>query len=150
MGTETDDGAPNGQRPASAPPADGALRLTTAAVGVLALIIAVIGLAAFGGRAALGIGIGGGIAVANLVVFVLVVRGVLAGGQGGRLWVLVGILKIFILFGGVWWLLRSGVVSPLALVCGYGALPLGIALGGAIGPRIPPAGEPGGPDGAGP
>ncbi|MBW2526560.1 MAG: ATP synthase subunit I [Deltaproteobacteria bacterium] len=117
---------------------DAALQLATAAVAVLAVIFAVVGFVGFGGRAGLGVGIGGAIAVANLVVFVHVVRGMLAGGHRGRIWVLVGILKIFVLFGGVWWVLSSGVTSPLALICGYGALPLGIGLGGALGPKVPP------------
>jgi hypothetical protein len=128
---------------------DGTLQLSASAVAVLAVIISVIGTVVFGGRAGLGAGIGGAIAVANLVVFALVVRGVLAGGQRGRLWALVGILKIFLLFGGVWWVLKSGVTSAVALIFGYGALPLGIALGGLIGPRIPPEAPSDGQDSSG-
>lgn len=138
MGTPDDSNRPPGGTETSSGAADGTLRLTAAAVGVLAAIFTVIALAVSGGRAGLGVALGGAIAVANLVVFVLVVRGVLSGGHRGRIWILVGILKIFLLFGGVWWLLQSGVVSALALISGYGALPLGIALGGVIAPKPPP------------
>lgn len=130
-----------------APRPDAALKLATASVAVLAVCFSLVALLAAGGRAALGVAVGGAIAVANLVVFALVVRGVLTGGTRGRMWILVGIVKIFLLFGGVWWLLDSGVASAVALIAGYGALPLGIAIGGFIAPR--PAAE-GSADGPGP
>lgn len=113
----------------------GPLALTTAAVACLALAFAIIAGAVWGGRAALGVAAGGAIAVVNLVVFARVVRGVLSGGGRNRIWILIGILKIFALFGGVWLLLKSGVFSPLSLVVGYGALPLGIALGTMLAAR---------------
>ncbi len=50
-----------------------------------------------------------------------------AGRRGGVAWGVFAVLKIFILFGGVWILLTRGLVDPMPLVVGYGVLPLGIA-----------------------
>jgi len=96
-------------------------------------------LAVFGGRAALGVAFGGAIASANLVVFVRVVQAFL--GQRTRAqtvpWAALVMLKLILLFGGVWLILKSGIVDPLALAVGYGALPLGITLGTLFGPKPP-------------
>lgn len=118
-----------------APRSDSALSLVLWSVTGVAGVLCLVGLVVFGARAALGVAIGGGIALANLAVFVRVVRGVLSPGRRGRIWILVGIVKIFALFGGVWLLWRSAVVSPLSLVIGYGALPLGITLGNLLAGR---------------
>lgn len=50
-----------------------------------------------------------------------------AGRRGGAAWGIFAILKIFVLFGGIWILLTKGLVVPIPLVVGYGVLPLGIA-----------------------
>lgn len=48
------------------------------------------------------------------------------GRRGGAAWGVFAILKILVLFGGIWLLLTRGVVDPIPLVVGYGVLPLGI------------------------
>jgi hypothetical protein len=53
-----------------------------------------------------------------------------AGKRGGAAWGVFALLKIFILFGGIWILLSKGLVAPIPLVVGYGVLPLGIAAAG--------------------
>jgi hypothetical protein len=60
------------------------------------------------------------------------------GRRGGVAWGVFAVLKILVLFGGVWILLTRGLVDPMALVVGYGVLPLGIAassLWSNLGPR---------------
>lgn len=49
------------------------------------------------------------------------------GKRGGAAWGVFALLKIFVLFGGIWFLLTRGLVDPIPLVVGYGVLPLGIA-----------------------
>jgi hypothetical protein len=69
------------------------------------------------------------------------------------MWGVLAVLKVVGLFGGVWLLLGSHLVEPMGLVVGWGALPLGVALGAfvsdkterAMTPRAkeaPPAGPP--------
>lgn len=48
------------------------------------------------------------------------------GKRGGTAWGVFGLLKILLLFGGIWILLTRGLVDPIPLVVGYGVLPLGI------------------------
>ena len=49
------------------------------------------------------------------------------GKRGGAAWGVFALLKILVLFGGIYLLLTKGLVDPIALVVGYGVLPLGIA-----------------------
>jgi hypothetical protein len=49
------------------------------------------------------------------------------GRRGGVAWGAFALVKIFVLFGGIWILLTRGMVDPIGLVVGYGVLPLGIA-----------------------
>ena len=105
---------------------------TAAVVGVL---LSVGTLVAYGARFALGVAIGAAIAVANLAVLGYVGRAILRGGRQRRIGSLVGVAKLLALFGGVWLLWSRALVSPLALVVGYAALPIGITVGGMLAPR---------------
>jgi len=49
------------------------------------------------------------------------------GKRGGAAWGAFAMVKILVLFGGIWILLTRGLVDPIPLVIGYGVLPLGIA-----------------------
>lgn len=49
------------------------------------------------------------------------------GKRGGAAWGAFAVVKIILLFGGIWILLTKGLVDPMPLVVGYGVLPLGIA-----------------------
>ncbi|MDB5213689.1 MAG: hypothetical protein JWO86_1616 [Myxococcaceae bacterium] len=49
------------------------------------------------------------------------------GKRGAAAWGAFGLLKILVLFGGIYVLLTKGLVDPMPLVVGYGVLPLGIA-----------------------
>jgi hypothetical protein len=50
------------------------------------------------------------------------------GKRGGAAWGLFALLKIGILFGGLWLLLARHIVTPLPLAIGYGVLPIAIAM----------------------
>ena len=49
------------------------------------------------------------------------------GKRGAAAWGAFGLVKIVVLFGGIYVLLTKGLVDPMPLVVGYGVLPLGIA-----------------------
>jgi hypothetical protein len=49
------------------------------------------------------------------------------GKRGGAAWGAFALVKIVVLFGGIYLLLTKGMVDPIPLVVGYGVLPLGIA-----------------------
>lgn len=49
------------------------------------------------------------------------------GKRGAKAWGAFGLVKIVLLFGGIYVLLTKGLVDPMPLVVGYGVLPLGIA-----------------------
>jgi hypothetical protein len=139
-------------------PADDTARAAKAAA-ILGGIFALAALGLYGGRAAGSVVLGAGIAVANLMTMRAIIRSLLRGPdddpadppadgsgadhraegrRGGAAWGLFAVLKIVILFGGIWILLTRGLVDPMPLVVGYGVLPLGIALSSlwsSLGPR---------------
>jgi hypothetical protein len=64
------------------------------------------------------------------------------GKRGGAAWGIFALVKILVLFGGIWMLLTRGLVDPIPLVIGYGVLPLGIAAASAIPSLAPRARQP--------
>ena len=60
------------------------------------------------------------------------------GRRGGAAWGAFGFAKIIFLFGGIYLLLTRGMVDPMALVVGYGVLPLGIAASSLFTSLSPP------------
>lgn len=59
------------------------------------------------------------------------------GTRGGAAWGAFALVKIIVLFGGIWVLLTRGWVDPMPLVVGYGVLPLGITASGLFGSLAP-------------
>jgi hypothetical protein len=59
------------------------------------------------------------------------------GRRGGAAWGGFALLKILVLFGGIWILLTRGWVDPIPLVVGYGVLPLGIAASSVLSSLAP-------------
>jgi len=150
---------------AEAPHPDAA-KVASIAAAVLGVLFTLVALAFFGSRAALSVAMGAVIAVANLVMMSAIVRAMLRpedapeaeptpnepaeaepaervdhvaeGKRGAAAWGVFGLLKIVLLFGGIYVLLTKGLVDPMPLVVGYGVLPLGIAassLSTALAPR---------------
>ncbi|HVU00807.1 MAG TPA: hypothetical protein VHE30_03615 [Polyangiaceae bacterium] len=97
--------------------------LGVAASGALLVVGA---LAKFGVHTALAVGLGSVLAVANLWILERLVR-VYLRSEKGR-WAGVAVLKAAALFALVSVLVKTGIVSVLPLVLGFGALPFGIVV----------------------
>jgi hypothetical protein len=121
--------------------ADPTLRAALAAVGIAAIVLTLGAGFGFDAHTAVGVGTGGAIAFANLAVFIRVGRAFLEK-KNTVSWGMIAVLKLVVLVGGVWMLIRNGAVSPLALAAGYGAMPLGITFGVLFGPKPPEEGAP--------
>jgi hypothetical protein len=129
--------APPDRRPEAAGLGDAPMRAAIVSVFLTGLCFALAGLAIFGPRAGLGVLFGGLIATANLFVFSRVVRAFLDKKGNTAPWAVIAVLKMVFLFGGVWLLLQSGIVSAMSLAMGYAALPLGVTLASLFGPAPP-------------
>ena len=115
---------------------DAPMKAAIASTAVCGVALAALAFVTFGLAAAFGVAIGGAIATANLAVFARIGQAFLAE-KGRGPWVAVAVLKLVFLFGGVFLLIKSGIVSGVSLAVGYGALPLGITLGSLFGPKPP-------------
>lgn len=107
------------------------------AVAVTAGVLAAGAFALFDLRTAGGVAVGGAFALANLWAFARIGEAFLSRRGAAASWTAFGMLKFAGLFGGVWLILRSGMASPLSLLAGYGALPIGITFGTLFGPKPP-------------
>ena len=54
---------------------------------------------------------------------------------GTRAWGVLALFKMIALFGGVWMLMSHRLVDPLPMLVGFGALPIGIAIGSLVSDR---------------
>jgi hypothetical protein len=138
--------------PAEAPPArfDGRLRMSLRAVVITGAVLALFALAFAGAGAALSVAAGAGLAAGNLWLLARIVTALLpddapgAEAQSRAGWALVAVLKMFGLLALAWLLMRHGIVSPLPMLVGFGALPIGIAIGSLVSDRSPPPPSDGG------
>jgi hypothetical protein len=117
--------------------ADPMLHAAVRYVAGCGVALAVVALAAFDVRTAAGVLAGGLLATANLAVFVRVGEAFLTRRGNTAPWGVVAVMKLLLLFGAVWLLLRNGAVPGLALAAGYASLPLGITICSLFGPRPP-------------
>lgn len=116
---------------------DGTLKAAIRYVAATAGVFAIAATAVEGLRFGLGVATGGVIAVVNLVVLARIVEAFLTKKGNTAPWAIIAVLKLFFLLGGVWMILKSGVVSGLALVIGYMALPAGAVIASLFGPKPP-------------
>lgn len=116
---------------------DEGIRAAMISVTLSGGVLAAGALVTFGASTAGGVGVGAAFALANLWAFARIGEAFLSRRGAGGPWTLFALLKLAGLFGGVWIILRSGLASPLALLVGYGALPIGITLGTLFGPKPP-------------
>ena len=132
---------------------DSRMRTSLAAVAAVGGAFTLGALVLGGMLVGLSVGIGAALAVGNLWVLGRVVVALLPGGSpsgtaedeprdergqaSGQAngWVVVGALKMVGLMAIVWLLMKHGVVSPLLLVVGFAALPVGIAIGAVVSDR---------------
>lgn len=105
------------------------------AVVVAAVLLALVTGFIQGARSGLGVLVGGAVATINLLIFIYIVQGVLAGGRYGRLWILAAILKLGGLMGGAWLLMKTGICTGGQLAIGYVALPFGVVVGSLLAPQ---------------
>jgi hypothetical protein len=97
------------------------------AVAIAGVVLTVLTPFAFGKGALLGVAMGGVLALSNLWVIALVVRGFLRGA--GLPWGAFAALKFAVLLFLVWIVLKNGWAEVLPLALGYAALPVGIVFG---------------------
>jgi hypothetical protein len=79
-------------------------------------------------RDAAGVAAGGLLATLNLWAIGLLVRRLLTDGTPAAPWALFAVVKLVVLFGAVYLLVFSGFADILAIVVGYGALPIGLVV----------------------
>jgi hypothetical protein len=95
--------------------------------------------------AALSVAAGSALAAGNLWLLARIVAELLPGDAEGAEsqsragWALLAVLKMFGLMALAWLLMRHGIVEPLAMLIGFGALPIGIAIGSLVSDRSAPA-----------
>ena len=123
---------------------DAPMNAAILSVAITGAVLALAALASYGGRAALGVGIGGAIATVNLLAFARIGQAFVSRRGNTAPWAIIAVVKLVALLGGIWLILKSNVVSGLALTIGYGALPIGITLGSLFGPKPPETTPPGG------
>ncbi len=116
---------------------DAGLRAAMIGVAVSAGVFVLGAAFLFDSRAALGVAVGGAFALANLWAFARMADAFLSRRGKTAPWTVFALLKLGLLFGGVLMILRSGIAAPLALLVGYGALPVGITFGTLFGPKPP-------------
>jgi hypothetical protein len=128
-------GEPADHEGTSRPLGDASMRAAIVAVLVFGLFFSVVGFAVMGARVGLGVLLGGAVATVNLLVFARVGQAFMDRKGTAAPWGAVAVLKLVLLFGGVWLVLESGLVSALSLAAGYAALPFGITFASLFGPK---------------
>jgi hypothetical protein len=96
------------------------------AVAISSLVLTLLAPFAFDSGAMLGVAIGGALAVSNLWVIAVVVRGFLRGA--GLPWGALAAVKFLALLFLVWIVLKNDWAHPITLALGYAALPLGVVI----------------------
>jgi hypothetical protein len=136
---------------------DPRMRRVLAGVAASGGVLTLGALAFAGVGVAFSVSVGAGLALGNLWALARIVVALLpdesaaaagekgsAGGGGAppsktgartSSWAVLGVLKMVALMAVVWLLMRYGVVSPLPMVVGFGALPIGIAIGSLVSDR---------------
>lgn len=118
------------------------MRAAITSVFFSGLCLAVAAGAFFDLKAGLSALLGGILATLNLYVFARVGQAFMERQGNTAPWGVVALLKLLVLFGGVWFVLKSGMVSALGLAAGYAALPLGVTIASLFGPKPPDADPP--------
>lgn len=106
------------------------MRSTLRVVLIVGVLLTVGGLWLGGSPFAVSVAVGAGMAYANLAVLARSVSRLLGGGGGS--WALLFLLKFTGLFALTYLLIDRQLVQPLGLALGFGALPVGVTLGGLL------------------
>ena len=116
---------------------DAPMRAAIISVFFCGLCLALVAFVLFGIKTGLSALLGGVLATLNLFVFARVGQAFMERKGNTAPWGVVAVLKLVFLFGGVWFVLKSDLVSALGLACGYAALPVGVTVASLFGPRMP-------------
>jgi hypothetical protein len=125
--------APNGMDPR--------MRAAIVAVAVVGAGFTAFAAFAFSLGTAFSVAVGATIATLNLWILARIMRALMpaegetAQAGASRGWALAALLKMLGLFAGVWILMSRHLVDPVPLLCGFGALPIGIAIGSIVSDR---------------
>jgi len=135
MSDPRDEGPPPPDDPGDdeSSPGDARMRASIRSVLGVGLCFAVLGSGLDGLRTGFGVAVGAAIAAANLWVFARVGQAFVSRKGNSAPWVVIALLKMALLFGGVWLILRTGVISALSLFAGYAALPVGLTVASLFG-----------------
>ena len=117
------------------PQSDAPMRAAILTVAGCGVLFGVLAFAFVDVRTGIGALIGGALATLNLWVFARVGQAFLSRKGNTTPWGVVAVLKLVVLFGGVWLIIKSGLVSGLSLAAGYAALPFGVTLASLFGPK---------------
>jgi len=122
------------QGEAEAGPAGNQIAMTLVYVGACGLLLAIGASIGWGWRMGLGAALGSAIGASNLWALHRIGGAFLTGKSRG-LWALAGAAKFLVLAGLFAVVIKYRLVSPIAFVVGYGALPIGITFGSLLGTR---------------
>ncbi len=114
---------------------DGGISHVLRTVSIVGVLLAVGALLVGGPRMMLATAIGATAAALNLWVIGRLVQSFLSG-NGRMSWGFVATVKLIVLFGGMYLLVKYGIVDAIPLAIGYGALPIGI-VGAQLGGLTP-------------
>jgi hypothetical protein len=117
------------------PEAGQTLRVSLWSILGLGIAFALAALVAADTRASLSIAAGAALGAANLWALGRIVRGVLAPGGAVGSWVALGILKLGLVLGALYVLIRNGFADILPLALGLATLPLGIVIAQIVSTR---------------
>lgn len=122
----------------SAEPRDRTVPLVAASIGAFTALFAVVFVFIATPRFSLGVAIGGVLGLLNFLTLARVGKAFLGSRRGAVLWAIIYLVKVIVLFGGVYLLFRSGWVPALSIVVGLSTLVPGIVVGGLLAaPRDP-------------
>jgi hypothetical protein len=105
------------------------------AVVAIAILLGVGAWLISGRETGIGAGIGGLTAVLNLWAFTRIGRAMLSSPFRRGSWAFLAMLKLLLLFGGVFVILKKDLADPLSFLIGYLALPIGIVASQFLGLR---------------
>jgi hypothetical protein len=129
-------------------PLDSRMRASIKAVAVAGAILSTLGGALFGLRSGASVAAGATLAAGNLWALARVVAALLPEPEEGRAageqasgsrgaWTFLALIKTAGLLVAAWLILSYRVAAPLPMLVGFGALPIGIAIGALVSDRRP-------------
>jgi len=110
------------------PKSDASQRAALWTVGITGSVLAAAAIPLSSARDAAGVAAGAVLATLNLWAIGLLVRRLLSDSAPAVPWALFAVVKLVVLFGAVYLLVFSGFADILAVVVGYGALPIGLVV----------------------